>query len=150
MPRTDGFMMESKDGIKWWLCRPHGMPVKYSKLRRYLISIRYSGMYVIFTRNLWHTAYDICEEYWYHQKGDHTSLLEVPKLAIPQMNFRPSLTRMWANDINGIGVKLGMDAERLFKKPKILANADESEWMRIPGIGAKTALDIVGQINGRS
>lgn len=148
-PREDGMLMESKDGCTWWVCRPHGKPVMYSKLRRYLISIRYSGVAVNFTRNLQHTAYDICEEWHYHQKSwnKHTSLKEIQKLAIPQLNNKPSLTRMWAEDLKGCGRVLGESAEHYFRKPIILATADEEAWVAA-GATAKEAMSIVRQIHG--
>jgi len=148
--REDGFLLESQDGCRWWVCRPNGKPVMYSKLRRYLISIRYGGVHVNFTRDLWHTAYDIVEEYHYNQKrwDDHTRLREVHRMAIPQMNHKPSLTRMWASDIEGLGVKKSEEAEAIFRKPIRLANADEQQWTQISGVGTKLAQSIVRQING--
>jgi ERCC4-type nuclease len=148
--REDGMLMESKNGCDWFLCRPNGRTVMYSKLRRYLYSMTYSGVIVNFTQTVFHTALDIVECYHYHQKkwADHTSLREIPKLAIPQMNFTASLVRKWASDIDGVGVKLSEDAERLFRKPIVLAQADEADWLRIPGIGIAKAQDIVRKIHG--
>lgn len=146
--RNDGLLMESRDGVKWWSCRPHGRPVMYSKLRRYVMSMAYSGVIVNYTKDLAHTAYDICEIFHYHEKkwDDHTSLREIHKLAIPQLMGRPSLTRQWASCIEGVGVKLSEDAERMFRKPHRLANSDELDWIRIPGISVAKAQDIVRQI----
>lgn len=148
-PHENGMLMESRDGQSWWVCRPHGKPVMYSKLRRYLISVRYSGVAVNFTRNIWHTAYDICEEFNYHQKpwNKHTSLKEIQKLAIPQLNAKPSLVHRWANALEGSGIVLNEGAVRRFKKPIQLANADETEWIEA-GASVAKAQSIVRQIHG--
>ena len=149
-PREDGLLMESRNGVDWWPCRPGGKPQMYSNLRRYLISIRYSGVSVMFTRNLHHTAYDICEEYHYHQKkwDKHTSLREIQKLNIPQLSGKPSLARKWADCIDGVGVVLGEAADRQFRRKAIkLATAEESDWVAC-GASPKKALDIVRQIHG--
>ena len=149
-PREDGVLMESKDSIHYWPCRPHGLTVMYSKLRRYLISIRYTGVSVMITRNMAHTAYDICEEYHYHQKkwDKHTSLKEIQKLAIPQLSGKPSLARKWANDIDGVGVVLGEQADMHFRRKAIrLATSDEEDWIAC-GAGVGKARSIIRQING--
>lgn len=150
-PKENGMLMESRDGCTWWPCKPHGRQVMYGTLRRYLISIRHSGVSVNFTQNLWHTAYDICEEYHYHQKAwdKHTSLMEIHKLAIPQMSGKASLTRQWAAACEGVGVKMSQEAEQLFRRPIKLATADEAAWLRIPGMGVKKAQQIVKEIHGQ-
>lgn len=149
-PREDGQMMESRDGCTWFVCRPHGKPIMYRNLRRYLFSIMYSGVVVLYTRNIYHTAHDICELFHYHSKPwhKHTSLLEIQKLAIPQLTGKPKLVRKWAQDIDGIGSKFGEEAARLFKTPIRLANSEEKDWLKIPGIGVKTAQEIVKEIYG--
>lgn len=147
----DGRLMESKDGCTWWPCKPNGRGVMYSKLRRYLISMTYSGVIVLFTRDLKHTAQDICELWHYHQKAwnKHTSLREIPKAAIPQLNGSPSLARKWADAIDGIGVKMGEDADRLFSRKAIrLATADESDWLKLDRMSVSKAQGIVRQIHG--
>lgn len=147
--REDGILMESKDGCTWWPCKPNGRTTMYSKLRRYLISMTYSGVVVIFTRDLKHTALDITEIYHYHQKAwaKHTSLREVPKAAIPQLTSKPSLVRKWADAIDGIGTVMGEEAERVFRTPIRLATADESQWLRLGGLSVKSAQRIVREIN---
>jgi hypothetical protein len=148
-PREDGFMMESRDGCNWWVCRPSGKPVLYSKLSRYLISVRYTGVAVKFTRDLNHTAYEICEEYHYHQKSwdKHTSLKNIQKLAIPQLTGKPSLARKWAASIDGVGQVLGEEADRQFRQSAIrLATAEEEDWIKC-GASVAKARNIVSQIH---
>lgn len=149
-PNEKGFLMESRDGVSWWVCRPRGKPVMYATLRRYLISIRYSGVGVIFTRDMKHTAHDICEEFHYHQKDwdKHTSLRQIQKMAIPQLGGKPSLTLKWANALTGSGIVLSENAERIFKNPITLANADELGWLMV-GASPTKAKAIVKEIAGR-
>lgn len=147
-----GLLMEGhkdRDGrTVWSVCKPSGRPVMYSKLYRYLFSINLSNVMITYSRDMWQTAYNVCELYHYFQKrwADHTSILETQRLALPTMLTAPSLTLKWATDIDGVGVKTGADAERLFKLPTNLSNSTEEDWCRIPGIAAKTAGHIMRQI----
>lgn len=146
-----GILMEGfSGGISWGWCRYRSQKTMYSKLFRYLISVALSGVIIIPSRDIFHTAFNITELFQYFQKSweGHTSLREVQKVNIPTLNLKPSLTRKWATDLEGIGVKLGEQAERIFRKPITLATADEAEWLRVPGVGVKTAQDIWREING--
>ena len=162
-----GFLLREfvKDGKVFWGDQGFGGRVMYHKLRRYLFSLTMAGAHVILTRDIVHTAYDICELYHWFQKDwrKHTSMETLytghawdvqPKqseelVMIPTIDRRPSLPRLWGAGIDGIGVKLSADVERVFKTGRQLANADEAEWMNVPGVGMKMAADIVGQITGK-
>lgn len=146
----DGLLMESYNGINYGYARYRTQRVMYAKLYRYLISVSLSGVLVSHARDLWHTAYNICEYYHYFQKPwlAHTSLREIHKLAIPMLSGRPSLVRKWANAIDGVGVKHSEGATRVFKTPIQLATSDEMQWLRIPGVGIPTAQRIVQEIRG--
>lgn len=146
----EGWLMESQNGSTWYPCRYRSQRTLYSKLYRYLISVSLSGVTVSYSRDLWHTAYNICEFYHYFQKrwSDHTSLIETQKLNLPDLNAKPSLTRKWAADLTDIGVKYSIEAERLFRTPIRLATADEVQWLTIKGIGPKTAMNIVKEVRG--
>lgn len=147
----DGWLMEGfNSGTSWGHCRYRSQRTLYSKLYRYLISLSLSGTIVTYSRDLWGTCYNIAEWYHYFQKpfDRHTALQEIQRVQIPTMNFRPSLTRLWAHDLPDVGLKLSELAERHFKTPIRLAQADERDWMRIPGIGVKIAQRIVRQIWG--
>jgi ERCC4-type nuclease len=135
---------DKSGNLVWAYCRPAGRNVMYSKLRRYLFSVSLSGVHVTYTRDLMHTVQDILEWYWYFQKKwkDHTALLAMQKINIPTLTGKPSLVRRWAVQLDDIGVKLSDDAARVFKTPIALANADEIEWMRVSGVGVKTAQQI--------
>lgn len=146
-----GYLMEGfSGGINYGYCKHNSSRILYAKLYRYLISVSLSGVIVDRSRDPFNTAYSICEWYHYFQKSwaQHTALRELPKVAVPTLNSRPSLTRKWAFDIEGIGAKKSEIAAQMFKTPIALANADEQEWLRVPGVGVKTAQEIVREVNG--
>lgn len=148
---AQGVLMEGfNGGVSWGYCKYRSQRTMYSKLYRYLLSVSLSGVLVSYSRDPFHTAYNICEAFHYFQKPwtAHTSLQEVQKLNLPTLNAKPSLVRKWAADIEGIGTKLSLDAERLFKSPIRLANAEELDWLKIPGVGVKTARQVVREIWG--
>lgn len=147
----DGTMLESyRGGTAWGPARYRSQKVMYSKLYRYLVSVALSGVIVTYSRNLVHTSQNIVELYHYFQKRweDHTALLATQKFAIPTLTGKPSLVRRWASDLEGIGVKGSMEAERVFKTPIALATADEIAWLALPNIGVKSAQNIVREIQG--
>lgn len=147
---SEGWLMESVNDSQFFYCKQTSTRVLYSKLRRYLISVGLAGVQVIYSRDMRQTGYDLCELFHYFQKSwnKHTSLIEMHKLNIAQLSGKPSVTRRWAESLEGIGSTHGMDAERVFKRPIDLAQATEREWLRIPGIGPKTARKIVREIHG--
>lgn len=146
----DGFLMESHNGVTWGYSRSAGQRTTYSKLFRYLLSVQMSGAYVCCPRTLFESAYQIHE--WYHHLrkrwADHGALLEMHAITLPSLRERPSLVRRWAKELDGIGVKLSDAAARTFKTPRALADADESEWLKVPGVGVKTAQSIYREVLG--
>ena len=137
-------------GSSWGPLRTSGnRTVLYSKLYRYLVSVALSGVIITQSSSLAQTAYNIVELFGYFQKKwtDHTSLLEVQKLAIPVMNGRASLTRRWAEQCDDIGVKHGMEVDRYFKTPLQLATADETAWVSA-GVSPRLAKQTVKAIRG--
>lgn len=147
----NGTLMESQNGGGFFESKYRNNRVVYSKLRRYLFSVALAGIPVLYTRDMFQTAYDICECYHYFQKPwhTHTSLLEMQKLNIPTLNDKPSVTRQWAAALTGLGLKHSEDAERLFKTPIALATSEPMEWLSIPGIGMKTVDSIMREIEGK-
>lgn len=152
-----GWLMEGFHGGSSWGhfgVNPRGPTsqkrVLYSKLYRYLISLSLSGVIVTLSRDLFQTCFDVGEWWGYFQKpwDRHTALQEIQKVNIPTLNFKPSLTRLWANDIDEVGLKLSALAERHFRTPIKLATSEEQDWLRIPGIGVTTAQKIMRQIWG--
>lgn len=166
-PREDGVLMEGfrdyeaekvlraagkgREVIAWTDLKQGGGKVMYHKLYRYLNSVSHGGVIVKFTRDLNHTAFNICEDFHYYQKpwNQHKALLDIHVPQLPSLKLRPSLTRLWAFHCPGVGVVGSQLAEKYFPTGRRLANADEVEWVRA-GVGAKTAQEIVKEINGWS
>lgn len=148
-PAFIGVLMERFPGMAQFMpCKYRTGKVMYAKLYRYLLSISMSGVTVLHSRNLMETAINITEVYHWFQKSwnNHTSLISMQNLAIPSLNGKPSLVRRWAAELEGIDVKHSQDADRIFKRPIDLAQANESAWVRIAGIGPKTAQRIINEI----
>ena len=147
----NGMLMEGfNGGTSWGVFRGRQGRQMYSSLYRYLISVSLSGCLVMHSRDMHHTARNLCELYAYFQKpwNQHTSLKAIHTVAVPSMMGRPSLTRLWARDLPGIGEKLSDMAARVFGTPFKLANAEETDWLKVPGVGVKTAQDIYRKIRG--
>lgn len=145
----NGSLMEGfQGGTSWGDCRYRSQRVMYSKLYRYLLSVSLSGVTVTYSRDMFHTAYNICEIYHYFQKPwhRHTSMLETQVLSLPSLYGPPSLCREWAARIDGVGVIKSIEAEKVFRTAANLANAEEREWLQVPGIGPGSAKKIVRQI----
>lgn len=143
-----GLLMQGDERGQFWELKVATTPVMYSKLRRYLFSVVRSGTPVMYTRSIWHTAYDIVELYHYYQKKEHRSMLSKQQLNIPSLTRRPALVKRWAMELDGVDIVHGDAAEKLFRTPIALAMSEEVEWLGIPGIGPKTAGSIVQQIAG--
>lgn len=153
------------DGTLYWSSdRPHGgKRVHYSKLRRYLYSMSLAGMVVCYSRDIAQTAFDITELYHYFQKpwDEHTAMLQMAQgynlqhpwdslASLPTLDDHPSLVREWAAKLPGVGVKLSQDAERVFRTPLALATGDETDWLKVPGVGVASAQKIVRAIMGKT
>lgn len=150
-PHEQGFLMEGyNNGTTWGYAKHRSSRTMYNSLYRYLIGVASTGVIITYPRNPWHCAYDVVEwfHFWNKSYNSHRSMREIQKVSIPALNFRPSLLRKWAADLPGVGVELSEAAERKFKKPITLATADEMDWMGIPGVGVKTAKQIVKEIQG--
>lgn len=152
-PGYEGRLMEGFRGGQSWgplRTRHSSRGVLYSKLYRYLISIALSGVIITPSNGLYHTAFNICELYQYFQKkwNHHTSLIEVPKINLPDLSGKPSLALRWAACLDDVGPIKGVEAAAKFKTGINLAQADESDWMDIDGISAKLSRRIVKEIKG--
>lgn len=147
----DGFLMEGfNGGMSWGYCKYRSQRVMYAKLYRYLMSVQLSGVFVTYSRDIIQTAFNVCEWYHYFQKAwdQHISMREMHRIAMPSLIARPPLARRWAKELDGIGVKLAEQASRVFKTGLELAEADEREWLRVPGVGVKTAQQIYREVRG--
>lgn len=146
----EGWLMEGfQGGASWGFCKYRTSRVMYSKLYRYLLSVGFSGVTVLYSRDIVQTAYNIGEVYhWFSKKWEnHTSLIDVQKLAIPAMDMQASLVRKAAAQITDVGAKFSLHAEKIFRNLHRLANSSEQDWMKIPRLGIGTAQQIVREIN---
>lgn len=146
----NGALMEGfNGGVSWGYCK-HRAHMPYESVYNYLASMALAGMIVTYSRDLFHTCYNIRCLFRYFQKrwDDHLAGRELHKVAIPTMNARAPLVLKWATDLTDIGIKTGDLAARRFKNGYNLARADEEEWLTIPGVGVKTAQQIVREIHG--
>jgi ERCC4-type nuclease len=148
----DGQLMQGyRRGQSWGPLKVRGgrTPL-YAKLYRYLMSVALSGVIITPSMDLPHTAYNIVEMYHYFQKRwlSHTSMIEVHKTAIPALDGKPSLVRRWANDVTDVGAIYSIEAEKIFPNGTALGNSSESDWLRIPGVGPKSARKFVKEIRG--
>lgn len=146
-----GYLMEGfNNGVSWGYAKHRSSRTMYSSLYRYLIGVASTGVTICYPKTMEQCARDVVE--WYHfwnkPYNQHRSMREIEKVSIPALNFRPRLVRKWAEDLPGVGVEIGELAERKFRKPIVLAQADETEWLQIPGVGVKTAKAIVKEIRG--
>lgn len=149
-----GIIYTAKDSGSWYPYTPFrgARPVLYAKLYRYLLSLQLAGVMITLSHNLYHTAYNIAEIYQYFQKPwkRHNALREVQKIHLPTMTGNASLTHRWAANLDGVGVELSESADSHFNSAYDMANADESDWIRVSSrIGARRAMDIVKQIRRR-
>lgn len=123
--------------------------VLYSKLYRYLISLSMSPkLKITYSYDLWGTAYNITEWYQWGLKTRHTSQMETQLVVVPEMTGRASLARKWAHALDGIGNVWSDEAGKMFRTGHALANAEESDWMRIDGISFSKARRIIQQVRG--
>jgi len=153
-PHEDGRLFQLYNGKTWGPSLFSNRPVMYSTIYRYLLSISLANVIITQSRDMSDTAYNVVEMYHYFQKRweDHTSMIQTQRLNIPSLDLKPSLTRRWAEELTGIGTKMGLAAEAHFRTPIRLATADETDWLSMNGsgvrLGVKTAQQIVAEING--
>lgn len=146
------YLMEGfKSGTSWGMYRERGSggrPTMYSKLYRYLISVRRAGVYLDCPKDREQSVQNIHEIYHYYQKKTHTSMVELQKAALPVLSGKPPLVRLWGNALTDVGAKYSLEAQGLFRTPIRLANSNEEEWLRIKGIGVSTSQQIIREIHG--
>lgn len=60
---------------------------------------------------------------------------------------KPTLARRFAAELPGIGIRMSGGVATHFGSVRTMVNAEEREWLRIPGIGKTLARRIVSEIN---
>lgn len=146
-----GVLMEGhRGGSIWGQFRGRHGKTMYAALQNYLLSVSLSGFIVIRTTSTWETASVVVATYHYFQKtwDKHTSLQELHQVAVPSLFGPPSLARVWAASLPGVGTKLSELVIRRFRTGLAIAEADEDEWLEVPGIGPTLAKKIFRAIRG--
>ncbi len=144
-PSPQGHLMVMR-GNFW--AHPTGYPVMYDKLFSWLTSVALvAGTTCIRSSSEWETAYQIVALYKWGQKewADHQSQFEHHRTVFPSI-IKPSLERIVASSLPGIGIKNAIKAEKHFGTIARMVNSDERGWMAI--VGPKTAIRIVKAIWG--
>ena len=135
---------------KGWM--PTIPPISYSRFDQYLSELSlYAGITVKRTQNVTETAAVVKALWALFQKppSDHSSLKSIysaPPPGAVEFMFKPSLVRRVANQLSGIGWRRAGDADRTFCSVTEMVNADANEWEKVPGVGKKTAAQVVASI----
>lgn len=131
-------------------------PVKptttYSRFDQYLTELDYlAGVIVKRSRDVQETA-SIIKALWdnFQTPPDkHNSLRQVfspPNTKVELV--RPSLLRRVVKELDGLGWERSRAVADHFKSVQEMANADVAEWVKIEGIGKKTAEKVVKAVRG--
>lgn len=125
----------------------------FSRFEQYLFELDWlAGVVVKRSDNVRQTADIIKALYTNFQKEPdrHQSLRKFYRAPPPIVPLQePSLVRKIAKELPAIGWTRSRDIADHFYSVREMVNADESEWRSIPGIGEKTAHDIVVSLTGR-
>jgi ERCC4-type nuclease len=149
-PSTDG-LLEIPRGFRtgrWW----SPSPITYVDFLRIIDDIELRGGFHV--RRTWgrvDTLSHIVAEWrgWRKPWDQHKALKHLNEAQSGVvMLASPTLTRLWARDLPGVGWERSAEAERHFRSPLALALASAAEWMTIPGIGKTIAARVWKAIRG--
>ena len=76
-----------------------------------------------------------CNRKYTEHKSHLTFHAQTDDRARAEIMQKPSLCRRWAKELDFIDWERSSWIERHFKTPHAMANAELSEWLKIPGIG---------------
>lgn len=129
--------------LKWV---SHGWQTTFRQFDNWQNSLTETGK-VIFKRSLnkSESACQIVDLFymWTKDYSTHSSLFAFDKSQQPPQISKPTLTRLIAAQIPGIGWELSKRADDTFASPINLVNATEEQWQKVPGIGPQKAKKIV-------
>lgn len=106
------------------------------------------------TRDMDHSCKTIVNLYWHYQVewDKHTSHLSVGKSGIKSKftlsQKPPSITRLFASQLPGVGYEKSSAVEDKFKTPVAMCLGSVQDWQSIPGIGKVIANKTVKLLNG--
>lgn len=140
-PANDGMLEVPRGGGIWWSPSPRMMYIDYLK---YIDDVRLRGGFHVWpTGNKLETMAFIGATYrgWQKKWEDHKALKvfnEAQDVGIVHL-APPSLTRLWARDLPGIGFEKSEGFDRKFKTPLQLAHGTEADFRGIAGVGKMLA-----------
>jgi len=139
-----------RDRAGW---KPTAIAITFSRLDQYLTELQsLAGIIVKHTENVRETAAVIKALWTFYQKSpdDHQSLKKIYKPKPPGVLLsRPSFIRRVAAELKGVGWEKSKAIVEHFSSVREMVNADEDEWMKVPGVGKKMAREIVASLQGR-
>jgi len=81
--------------------------------------------------------------------SEHQSLKQLYTAPAPGVLLsKPTIVRRVAKELDGIGWERSIAVADKFKTIRAMVNANVDDWQSIPGIGKKTAVKVVEQLNG--
>lgn len=123
-----------------WAC--HGWNMTYRQFDNWQNSLAETGK-VIFKRSMTRpeSVAQILDLYymWTKDYDQHKSLFAFSKAQLPTPQEFPTLVRLMAAQIPGIGWQRSKDVAAVFKTPYEMVTAGEDTWKTISGIGTVTA-----------
>jgi len=135
---------------QWVAASPSGKGWMYGDFVQRLATLEIKGgVRVHCTTDIWDTVAWLValHKWWGRQWVEHRSheCIYQPRA----VSYAPVTTlRRVANALPGVGLDKSAAVERHFKSIRALANADEKEWQKVPGIGKKLSSNLVKEITG--
>lgn len=136
-----------RNGKKQWVS--HGWSVTYRQFDNWQNSLVESGK-IRFKRSLTtaESASQVLDLYymWTKDYDAHKSLYSFDRSQLPPLITQPSLKRLIAAQLPGVGWDLSARAAEHFPTAIDLVNASEEQWLAITGIGKKKAQKILNSL----
>lgn len=151
-PSDEGILEEYSPKTRTWhpVFRA-GEAMKYYALDSYLTSLEASTrLRIRHTGSEWETATVIVSLWHWYQKpwGAHRATQVFYEEGGPGPLVRPSLVRLWAKDLPGVGWYRSAAVEKSFVTAGEMANAPLAKWLTVDGFGKKMATKVIRAIWG--
>lgn len=148
-PASDGMLEVPKGAQHWWSPSPR---IMYTDFLKFVedVDLR-AGFHIRRAWNRMDTLYTVAAIYqsWQKDWRAHRALKQFNESPGGVVLFAPpTLTRLWAHDLPGIGWDRSEAAEKVFGTPLALAQATKGDWESVPGIGKTIAWRVWAAIRG--
>lgn len=151
-PAADGLLEIYRRG-KWEALELGARRYTYKEPDAYLTTLEMkTGIRVRRTANRDETAHVIANLYrWWTNKSweQHRSHLSLHRPADATFLLPPPLRRRIAGELPGIGHEKSAAVAAHFGSTRAMVNADEKEWVKVPGIGKTLAKRIVAGVESQ-